>query len=117
MSRALPYNVHAAVEIVGGAAVMAAAVLLDLGLAATIVAMVFGAVAIAAAIEIGGPQRRVPLSAHASFDYLLAATTVVAGVAIGVTAGEPRAMVFLVGVGAAQVALTASTRWSVPAGV
>ena len=116
MTRVIPHTLHAAVEILGGAAVMAAPFVLGLGGAAAVVSVALGALAIGAATQIGGTTRRIPLSAHASFDYLLAAVAIVAGVAIGVATGEWRATVFLVGVGAAQVALTASTRWSVPAG-
>ena len=47
---------------------------------------------------------------------MLAAVAAVAGLAIGVATGEWAQGIFLVGVGAAQVALTASTRFSVPAG-
>jgi hypothetical protein len=39
------------------------------------------------------------------------------GVAIGIGTGDVAATVFLVGVGVAQTALTASTRFSVPRGV
>ena len=116
MNRVIPHTIHAAVEIFGGALVMVAPFVLGLGRSATFVAVAIGAVAISAAIQIGGPARRVPLSAHAAFDYFLATVAIIAGVAIGAVTGEWRATVFLVGVGAGQAALTASTRWSVPAG-
>jgi hypothetical protein len=116
MNRVVPHTIHAAVEVLGGAIVMAAPFVLDLGRPATFLSVVLGAIAVGAALQIGGPARRVPLAAHAAFDYLIAAAAIVAGVAIGTVTGEWRATVFLVGVGAAQVALTASTRWSVPAG-
>jgi hypothetical protein len=116
MARTVPYTLHAATEILGGALVMAAPFALGLGRAAAIVSVALGALAIGSALQIGGLERRVPLAAHAAFDYLLAAGAVVAGLAIGVSGGEWRAAIFLVGIGAGQVALTASTRWSVPAG-
>jgi hypothetical protein len=55
-----------------------------------------------------GGVTRMALSAHTANDYLPSAG--------GVATGEWRATSFLVGVGAAQVALTASTRRSAPAG-
>jgi hypothetical protein len=116
MIRTVPYTLHAAVEILGGAAVMAAPFALGLGRSAAIVSVVLGAVAIGAALQIGGPARRTSLTAHAQFDYVLATLAIIAGVAIGIASGEWRATVFLVGVGVGQAALTASTRWSAPAG-
>lgn len=115
MSRSVSHSMHAAVEILGGAAVMAAPFALGLGRTAAIISVVLGAVAIGTALQIGGPARRVPFSAHAAFDYVLAAVAVLTGIAIGIASGEWRATVFLVGVGAGQAALTASTRWSAPA--
>jgi NADH:ubiquinone oxidoreductase subunit 6 (subunit J) len=56
----------------------------------------------------------VPLSAHAGFDYLLAFGAVVGGLAVGLVSEEWYSAVFLVGVGAAQAMLTASTRFTMP---
>ena len=57
----------------------------------------------------------VPLSAHAGLDYILAAATIAAGFVAGI-AGDYVATVFLVGFGSAHMALTASTRFSRPLG-
>ena len=76
MSRTVSHTLHAAVEILGGAAVMAAPFLLGLGRSAAIVSVVLGAIAIGAALQIGGPARRISLSAHAQFDYVLAALAI-----------------------------------------
>jgi len=54
----------------------------------------------------------VPLAAHAGFDYTIAATAAIGGLAVGIASGEWYATAFLAGVGAAQVLLTASTRFS-----
>ena len=116
MTRTVSYTLHAAVEILAGAAVMAAPFALGFGRFAAIVSVALGALAIGAALQIGGAERRMPLTAHASFDYVLATVAIVTGLGIGVVSGEWRATVFLVGVGVGQAALTASTRWSVPAG-
>jgi hypothetical protein len=116
MTRTVSHSLHAAVEILGGAAVMAAPFVLGLGRSAAIVSVALGALAIGTALQIGGAERRMPLSAHAAFDYVIAAVAILAGLALGVASGEWRATVFLVGVGVGQAALTASTRWSVPAG-
>jgi hypothetical protein len=47
---------------------------------------------------------------------MLAAFATLGGFAVGLGTGEWNAATFLVGVGAVLVALTASTRFSVPAG-
>ena len=115
-SRVIPHETHAAVEIAGGAWVMAAPFLLGFGVAATIASVLVGALLISLAVQVSGPDRGIPLAAHAGFDYALAAGAILAGFAIGAITGEWRSTVFLVAVGLAQVALTASTRWSAPAG-
>ncbi len=55
-----------------------------------------------------------PLTAHAGFDYALAVVAISAGLAIGAATGAWAESVFLVGIGVAQVALTASTRFTAP---
>ena len=103
-------------EIAGGAWVMAAPFLLGFGGIATLVSLVVGMLMIALAVQVSESSRAIPLAAHAGFDYALAAFTVVSGVAVGALGGDWRATIFLIAVGLAQAALTASTRWSVPAG-
>ncbi len=115
-SRVIPHETHAAVEIAGGGWVMVAPFLLGFGVAATIASVLVGALLISLAVQVSGPDRGIPLAAHAGFDYALATASILLGVAIGAVTGEWRSTVFLVAVGAALVALTASTRWSSPAG-
>ena len=117
LSRVIPLPIHLAIETLAGPAIMAAPFLLGFGQAATIVAVFVGTVLLGLAIQAAGPRRTIPLSAHAGFDYVLAALTAVAGLAIGIATGEWTAGVFLVGIGVALVTLTASTRFSVPVGV
>jgi hypothetical protein len=116
ISRAIPLSVHGALEILAAPAIMAAPFLLDFGQAATMVCILFGAVLLGLALQVEGPRRAVPISAHAGFDYVLAALAVVSGVVLGLSTGEWVSAVFLVGVGVAQVMLTASTRFSAPRG-
>jgi hypothetical protein len=115
-SRAIPLAAHAAIETVAAPAIMAAPLLLGFGQAAAVVAFVIGALLLGLAVQAAGPRRTIPLSAQAGFHYLLAAVAVIAGLVIGIGTGAWAQGVFLVGVGVAQVALTASTRFSVPAG-
>lgn len=116
VSRAIPLSAHAAIEMLAAPAVIAAPLLLGFGEAATVVAFVIGAILLGLALQAAGPGRTIPLSAHAGFDYLLAGVAAISGLAIGIATGDWAPGIFLVGVGVALVALTASTRFSVPAG-
>ena len=116
VSRAIPLSAHAAIEMVTAPAIIAAPLLLGFGPAATVVGFAIGAILLGLAVQAAGPGRTIPLSAHAGFDYMLAAVAGISGLAIGIATGEWAQGIFLVGVGVALVALTASTRFSVPAG-
>jgi hypothetical protein len=112
LTRAIPISVHGALEVIAAPVIMAAPFLLGFGQAATIIAVAFGAVLLGLALQIEGPRRTIPLSAHAAFDYVLGAFAALAGLAIGIATGEWSATAFLVGIGAAQVLLASSTRFS-----
>jgi hypothetical protein len=116
LTRSIPVFVHGAVETIAGPVIMVAPFLLGLGVAATVVGVVIGALVLTLALSIHGQPRPVPLSAHAGFDYVLATTAIASGLVVGIATGQASATVFLVGVGVAIVALTASTRFSVPRG-
>ena len=107
---------HAAIETLAGPAIMAAPLLLGFGQTAAVFAFAIGALLLGLAVQTVGPRRTIPLSAHAGFDYLLAAAAAIGGLVIGLATGEWGSAIFLVGVGVAQVLLTASTRFSVPLG-
>ena len=112
----IPFGAHAAIETVAAPAVMAAPFLFGFGQAASVIAFAFGAMLLGLAFQAVGPRRSIPVSAHAAFDYMLAAFAILGGFAVGLGTGEWNAATFLVGVGAVLMALTASTRFSVPAG-
>jgi hypothetical protein len=111
-SRGISVSVHSAIEVIAAPAVMVAPFVFGFGQAATVFAIAFGVVLIGLALQVEGPRRTVPLSAHAGFDYLLAFFAAAGGLAVGIATGEWAATAFLVGVGAAQAMLTASTRFS-----
>jgi hypothetical protein len=115
-TRAIPLSLHGALEILAAPAIMVAPFLLDFGQAATVITVTLGALLLGLALQVEGPRRTVPLSAHAGFDYALAFAALIGGLAIGLSTDEWAAGVFLVGVGVAQVALTAATRFSAPRG-
>ena len=63
-------------------------------------------------VALSGTTRSLSVSAHAGFDVALGVTIFAIGIAAGVF-GEPAiAAIFLVGFGAAHLALTAATRYS-----
>ncbi len=98
-------------------AIMAAPFLLGFGPAATVITVGLGALLLGLALQVEGSSgRSIPLSAHAGFDYVLAIVATIAGLAVGLIADEQSAGIFLVGIGVAMVALTASTRFSAPRG-
>ena len=114
--KGIPLSIHGALEMLAAPAIMAAPFLLGFGQAATIATVLVGVLLLGLSLQAEASQPSVPLSAHAGFDYALAAFAVICGVAIGVASGEWYAPVFLIGVGAAQVALTVATRFSHPRG-
>jgi hypothetical protein len=116
MTRTIPVPIHAALEVFLAPAVMAAPFVLDLGQVPAAIAIGLGVMLLSLAVQAVGPRRTIPLSAHAGFDYMIAALAIVSGFATGLATGEWTATAFLVGFGVVQGALTASTRFSVPSG-
>jgi hypothetical protein len=113
-TRGISVSVHSAIEVFAAPALMAAPFLLEFGVAATVISVAVGALLLGLALQVESPQRTVPLSAHAGFDYTLAMVALFGGLIVGLVTGEWYSAVFLVGVGVAQVLLTASTRFSMP---
>jgi hypothetical protein len=115
--RAIPIHVHAALEVAAAPLLMVAPFALGFGLLAGALSIALGILLIGLATSVYGEGDRgnLPLTAHAGFDYVLAAATIGAGVVAGI-AGDYVATVFLVGFGSAHLALTASTRFSRPLG-
>jgi hypothetical protein len=113
--RYVPLSVHGMLEVLFAPVIMAAPFVLGMGPAATVVCFMIGAILLGLSLSLID-RSVIPLTAHAEFDYVLALFAVAAGVAIGIATGDVAATIFLVGVGVAQTALTASTRFSVPRG-
>jgi hypothetical protein len=112
-SRGITLTAHSAIEVLAAPLLMAAPFLLGFGGAAGAASFAIGAVLMGVAVSTAAEARSIPLSAHASLDYTLAILTIVTGVAVGIAADEPLATAFMVGFGAAHLALAASTRYSV----
>lgn len=96
---------------------MAAPFVFGLGTAALVTGFVVGAVVIGLGLgSAGGSGERgtIPVSAHAAYDGGIAIGLIGAGVLLGI-AGDTGALALLAGAGIAQAALTATTRYTVPA--
>jgi hypothetical protein len=114
--RSIPVGIHGAFETIAAPAIMVAPFVFGFGEAATAISVAIGVLLLGLALQLEGPRRTLPLSAHAGFDYLLAAVAAASGATIGLMTGEWSAAVFLVGVGVIQTMLTASTRFSLAGG-
>jgi len=114
LSRHIPLSIHAGIETLTAPLVMAAPFIFGLDAPAAMACMVIGALHLYLALQIAGPQRTIPLSAHAGYDYALAGFAAVTGLVTGAITGAWAPVILLVGIGVAQVALTASTRFSFP---
>ena len=71
-----------------------------------------GCMLMGVALAASSPGRRVSLSAIAGFDWTLGLAILSIGVVSGFFGNQPVATIFLVGFGAAHLALTAATRYS-----
>ena len=111
--RAIPLAVHGVLEIVAAPVLIAAPFVLGFGYAAGAASIALGVLLMGLALSTHGDIRTVTLSAHAGFDYVIAALAIAAGSVLGLGDAPLVATVFLVGFGVAHMALTASTRFSV----
>jgi hypothetical protein len=118
VSRAIPLSVHGALEVLAAPLLLVAPFALGFSIAAGIVSIALGVVLLGLALSLYGEGERgsLPLGAHIGLDYVLAMTTIVAGIGVGLATGDETATVFMAGFGTAHMALTASTRFSRPAG-
>src|SRR3712207_3658768 len=114
--RGIPVSAHSAIEMLAAPAIMVAPFLFGFGPAATVLAVLLGVTLLGLALQLETPSRSTPLRAHAGFDYLLATGAVAGGLALGLIESEWNAAIFLVGIGVAMVALSASTRFTAARG-
>jgi hypothetical protein len=111
--RAVPLAVHGVIEIVAASVLIAAPFMLGFGPGPGAVSIGLGTMLMGLALSTHGEHRTVPLTAHAGFDYLIGVFAIVAGLALAIGNAPLVATAFLVGFGAAHMALTASTRFSI----
>jgi hypothetical protein len=117
--RGIPIHVHAALEIVAAPLLLVAPFALGFSYLAGTISIALGILLTGLALSVNGGQGErgsLPLQAHASLDYIMAAITIAAGILVGIATADVVATIFLVGFGSAHLALTASTRFSRPLG-
>jgi hypothetical protein len=116
--RAIPIHIHGALEVAAAPLLLIAPFVLGFGVVAGTLSFALGVFLIGLALTVDGHESdrgSLPLRAHASFDFVIAAITLALGIALGIT-GNAVAALFMVGFGTAHMALTASTRYSRPLG-
>lgn len=106
--RPLSLPSHGAVELLFGVVAVAAPFALGFGAAGVVVSIVIGVLTIGMALDATQPR---VVAAHQGFDYGLAFGAVVVALPLAL-AGEGPAALFLGGIGLAQLALNAGTRYS-----
>jgi hypothetical protein len=111
--RTVPLAIHGVVEIVAAPVLIVAPFVLGFGYAAGAVSIALGTLLMGLALSTHGEVRTIPLSAHAGFDYVIGVLAILIGSLLALGDAPLVATVFLVGFGAAHLALTASTRFSV----
>jgi hypothetical protein len=113
LNRAIPLPLHGVFEIFAAPALIAAPFLLGFGPKAGAVSVTLGAMLMGLALSTHGEHRTISLAAHAAFDYLIGGFAIWTALALAFGSAPAVATAFLAGFGAAHLALTASTRFSV----
>jgi multisubunit Na+/H+ antiporter MnhC subunit len=116
--RAIPLSVHGVLEVLAAPLLFVAPFALGFTAAAGAISIAIGALLLGLALSLysEGDRGSLPLSAHAGFDYILAATLILTGIVVGIATHDKTATIFMVGFGSAHLALTTSTRFTRPLG-
>ncbi len=116
--RAISIDVHVALELLAAPLLIVAPFALGFSIPAGVLSIALGVLLIGLATSAFGGQTgrgTVPLTAHASFDYVIGMVTMATGLLVGFAAGDYAAGLFLLGFASAHLALTSATRYSRPA--
>lgn len=111
-NRPIDIDVHNGLVLAGAPLLMVVPYLLTFSPGVGLLSFFLGCLLVGVALTAASPGRRVPLSAIAGFDWTLGITILAIGVVSGIFGDQPVATIFLVGFGAAHMALTAATRYS-----
>jgi len=113
--RLISLPTHAALEMAGGLALMAAPFVFGFGPAGLVVAVMLGALVVGLALSAAATEgESLPISAHYTFDRGIA-LGLLGGAAVLALAGDRAAAIALAIAAAVQLALNVSTRYSATA--
>lgn len=110
--RPINIDTHSGLVLAGAPLLMVVPYLLTFSPGVGLLSFFLGSVLMGVALAAASPRRRIPLSAISSFDWTLGVSIFGIGIISGLAGNQPVATIFLVGFGAAHMALTAATRYS-----
>lgn len=110
--RPVSIDLHNGLILAAAPLMMVVPYLLTFSPAIGLLSFLLGSMAMGVALAASSPRRRVSLSAIAGFDWTIGLSILSIGVVSGIFGDQPVATIFLVGFGAAYMALTAATRYS-----
>jgi hypothetical protein len=111
-NRPIDIDLHNGLVLAGAPLLMVVPYLLTFSPGVGLLSFFLGSLLMGVALAAASPRRRVPLSAIAGFDWTLGIAILAIGVVSGAFGDQFVATIFLVGFGAAHMALTAATRYS-----
>ena len=111
-ARPIEISVHNALVLATAPLLMIVPYLLTFSPGIGFLTFFLGAALMGLALAGATPERKLSLAAHAGFDWTLGIAIFSIGILAGITGQDPMTTIFLVGFGAAHLALTASTRYS-----
>lgn len=112
LSRPLTLHTHNAILIALSPLLMVVPFLLSANPGVGFLTFFIGAVLLGLALTNTSPRRLIPLSANRGFELALAVSLITLGLTGALVTGITAVTIFLVGFGAAQIALTAVTRFT-----
>jgi len=111
-ARPIGISVHDALVLATAPILMIAPYLLTFSIGIGYLTFFLGATLMGVSLAGASPKRPLSLSAHAGLDWAIGIAIFSIGVLAGITGQDTLTTIFLVGFGAAHLALTASTRYS-----
>lgn len=112
LSRPLNLHTHNAILIAASPLLMVVPFMLSADAGVGFLTFFIGAILLGVALTSTSPRRPVPLHAHRGLELAIGISLLLIGISGAVIDGVSATTIFLVGFGAAQIALTAATRYT-----